>query len=119
MTIPESSVLPPVTFPKPDTDNGRLLRELLAVYPGTAWDCDSRLMMKANSRAADLRRLGWPVDDALSRSVEGRRKRSWGYRLTNLVVPVQVPDEWQESIGSALYRAQHGLRLFSTEQVPA
>jgi hypothetical protein len=69
--------------PTPGTDAARLLDAMRNAYPDPVWDADSGLHMKANSRAADLRKLGFDVE-CVSRPIPGSRKRSWGYRLANV-----------------------------------
>lgn len=71
-------------MPKPGTDNARMLNELLRVYPGVAWNLNSRLGITSNSRASNLRELNWPVEAVRGEHIPGTRKHHWGYRLTNL-----------------------------------
>lgn len=67
--------------PNPGTDNARLLDALLNAYPYWFERADSRLQMKANSRAAELRKLGWVVECDSVPNPDGGRKRIYRYRL--------------------------------------
>lgn len=73
----------PGTWPAPRTDNHRMLEALIAAAPEAAWNLDSGLQIKANSRAADLRKLGWSVQYVSRARATGPRKRDHGYKLLN------------------------------------
>lgn len=70
-------------WPKPDTDNRRMLEALIAAAPDFAWNLNYALELTAHSRASDLRDLGWLIEwEQRSRPGKGR-KRDNGYRLLN------------------------------------
>jgi len=75
---------PAPTRPTAGTDNARMLDALIAAAPDFAWNLDKALDIKANSRAAVLRKLGWRVEYQSRPRVGGNgRKRDHGYRLLN------------------------------------
>lgn len=71
------------TRPSPNTDNERMLDTLIAAAPDFAWNLDSGLGIKANSRASVLRSLGWDIEYKSRPRPTGGRKRDHGYRLLN------------------------------------
>lgn len=71
------------SMPTPGTDNARMLEALIAAAPDPAWNLDSGLGIKANSRASVLRRLGWKVEHVQRARPGNGRKRDHGYRLLN------------------------------------
>ena len=78
----ETRVVAGIT-PTPGTDNHRMLNALIDAAPGIAWNLDYALGLKANSRAADLRKLGWVIEYQSRAREAGGRKRDHGYRLLN------------------------------------
>ena len=71
------------THPTPGTDNARMLDALINAAPAVAWNLDAALHVKANSRAADLRKHGWRIEHEQRSRPGAGRKRDHGYRLLN------------------------------------
>lgn len=69
-------------WPKPGTDNRRMLDMLIVRAPEPAWNLDKALNIKANSRASQLRKMGWSIE-WVTRGRAGSRKRDNGYVLHN------------------------------------
>jgi hypothetical protein len=67
--------------PKPGTDNARMLAALQGAYPAAAWDLNDRLKLTANSRAAELRKLGWDVEAVRQRDPFHPKGKRNGYVL--------------------------------------
>lgn len=74
---------PTGAWPTRGTDNYLMLEALIAAAPNPAWNLDAGLHIKANSRAAELRKLGWQVTYVSRARAHGDRKRDHGYKLLN------------------------------------
>jgi hypothetical protein len=69
------------SLPKPGTDNDRLLIALQDAYPHVVWSPNTRLELTANSRATNLRELGWDVKSESEPAPTHPKGRRYGYRL--------------------------------------
>jgi hypothetical protein len=60
-----------------------MLDALIAAAPNPAWKLDKALDIKANSRAAGLRLLGWRIEHVQRVRPGAGRKRDHGYKILN------------------------------------